>query len=1029
MRCERLSLWEISLSMRFVLALLLPFFLSAPLAAQNRDSLWFAAVWDRVTSTCSSGDRAGAEQMAKLALDTARQQYGPESKMTANVLDALGFVYQTTGDNKSLEVVTDSSLAIRRKVLGPKTREVVATMTLLATARFRLGKYDSLEAMLLEGKQILTDLGLTVSQEMEDLLITYAMFEESQGYFLKAEPMHLEALRIETTMFGDKRFEYGTCVNNLGVFYATVNRPDEAIYYYDLALKNRGNLKPDNPEYLLTVKNKGTALVRAGRYREAEAILMPTLATARKVFPPNSAELVTYLTGPSNLYRLIGRTDDAIRLGKEMLDIYKKQLGEAHPRYHSALLSLAVLLCDSGYAEGDTLLQEALRVMEESHRENTLNYANALVQQSRNYRRAHRYPEARIALEKAASIGEKISGKDDPTFHWFFTIRLVEQNLAENKPDEALRLLDQAGAVLLKSFGPYHARTIMVESFYGRSWQLRGNAAEALKHFQNAFEGLRQNFSENFAFLSITERENFARSYTAYQADFLAFARNFPNDPAVQSFSFDLALFYKELLASYDRQLLADWQQNRDSTYQHYVAVRQMLAGQLALPVNKRLDLTSLENEKEALEKTLVGSSKSIADGSMHGAAHWQSIQQALQPGDAAIEWLNLPPALPDAGKDCYGALLLRPGTAAPELILFPEVRYIDSLFASRGTRGLQYATRTYQGTALYKALWEPMLAKLKGVKRIFYAPTGPLHLLNFDAIPTPDGALLGEKYQLVLVSNTARLLDADFGQNLTATSQALLVGGLDYDLAPASTEVTASSPPPMSETLWRGADPGARKNWTKLPQTLAEVEQLGALLQQKKIRTSVLTEAGGSEAVIKSRCMGQDAPGILHFATHGFFFEKPKQGAGESGGMSMAESPMYRSGLILSGANPAWRGDSTAASANGNDGILTAEEVSLFNLRKTDLVVLSACETGLGDVRDDEGVYGLQRAFRLAGARNIVMSLWRVPDTATRIFMEHFYAALLEKGAVREAFHKARQEMRKEYGSPYYWAGFVLME
>jgi CHAT domain-containing protein len=209
------------------------------------------------------------------------------------------------------------------------------------------------------------------------------------------------------------------------------------------------------------------------------------------------------------------------------------------------------------------------------------------------------------------------------------------------------------------------------------------------------------------------------------------------------------------------------------------------------------------------------------------------------------------------------------------------------------------------------------------------------------------------------------------------------------------------------------------------LPNTLPEVERISALLQQKNLQTTLLTGAAGSETAVKSLCATAD-PGILHFATHGFFFEKKSPATGTLH-LATAENPMFRSGIILAGANPAWRGES--GTGMQDDGILTADEISLLPLRNTALVVLSACETGLGDVHDDEGVYGLQRAFRLAGAQNIVMSLWRVPDAQTRSFMEHFYTALLVDGDVRKAFRSARQTMRVEFSNPFYWAGFVLLE
>jgi CHAT domain-containing protein len=143
--------------------------------------------------------------------------------------------------------------------------------------------------------------------------------------------------------------------------------------------------------------------------------------------------------------------------------------------------------------------------------------------------------------------------------------------------------------------------------------------------------------------------------------------------------------------------------------------------------------------------------------------------------------------------------------------------------------------------------------------------------------------------------------------------------------------------------------------------------------------------------------------------------------------GFLSSANPMIRSGLLFAGANRYWRGERNTDS--GNDGILTAEEVSMMDLSGVELATLSACETGLGEIRNYEGLYGFQRAFRIAGARNLVMTLWRVPDNTTRLFMETFYANMVKRHSVREAFEAAVNDIRIKYPAPYYWAGYVLVD
>jgi len=196
-----------------------------------------------------------------------------------------------------------------------------------------------------------------------------------------------------------------------------------------------------------------------------------------------------------------------------------------------------------------------------------------------------------------------------------------------------------------------------------------------------------------------------------------------------------------------------------------------------------------------------------------------------------------------------------------------------------------------------------------------------------------------------------------------------------------------------------------------------------------------MLTETAATEAAIKKLLNQSNSPSIVHLSTHGFFYPNIKKEqdnmlslSQEKNVFKYSEDPMIRAGLLLAGANETWGKD--IAPSSSEDGILTAKEISNLNLRNTELVVLSACETGLGEINGSEGVYGLQRAFKMAGAKNLLMSLWKVPDEATQELMTAFYTNWLsEKMTLHDAFQTAQQTMRAKYADPYMWAGFILIE
>ena len=175
-------------------------------------------------------------------------------------------------------------------------------------------------------------------------------------------------------------------------------------------------------------------------------------------------------------------------------------------------------------------------------------------------------------------------------------------------------------------------------------------------------------------------------------------------------------------------------------------------------------------------------------------------------------------------------------------------------------------------------------------------------------------------------------------------------------------------------------------------------------------------------------------SPEVIHIATHGFFLEDEREVKRTGFMQALSKSndqvlynPLLRSGLLMAGANRAWNNEDVIPDIE--DGVLTAEEIAHMNLSNTQLVVLSACETGLGEVKNSEGVFGLQRAFKLTGVETLIMSLWKVPDQATSLLMTSFYSNWLNGKTKHQAFRNAQKALRQTYPEPYYWAGFVMMD
>jgi CHAT domain-containing protein len=329
------------------------------------------------------------------------------------------------------------------------------------------------------------------------------------------------------------------------------------------------------------------------------------------------------------------------------------------------------------------------------------------------------------------------------------------------------------------------------------------------------------------------------------------------------------------------------------------------------------------------------------------------------------------------------------------------------------------YGTANRQDDRLYNLIWKPIEEYLNGVNNVFISPSGLLLKISFPAISNGKGVYLCDKYQIQIKGSTGNSTGSSLFF-LDNNPSALVFGGIQY-----------------------GQNNSGSQVWNYLKGTKDEGDVVNSILEKGHIDVSYLTDNNATEAYFKQNAQKYN---ILHIATHGFFFADPNEvrfeekkqdveygkitfrGATSGFGINSFvnnENPLMRSGLVLAGANDVWSKPETGET---DDGVLTAQEVTQIDMRKNNLVVLSACETGLGDIIGSEGVYGLQRALKMAGVKFIIMSLWEIPDKETVEFMGMFYNNLIKIKDIRTAFAETQKVMREKY-DPFYWGAFVLME
>jgi|GEM_PF-5072315 len=422
----------------------------------------------------------------------------------------------------------------------------------------------------------------------------------------------------------------------------------------------------------------------------------------------------------------------------------------------------------------------------------------------------------------------------------------------------------------------------------------------------------------------------------------------------------------------------------------------------------------------------------------------WVDIREALQKDEVAVElvrWEYYIDIDQPSGYTAYYALVIRPGWDYPGVIPCLLEEDIEALTDDTTSSG--YSDK------VSSAVWEAIGEHIKDAKKIYLSATGLLSTLSFANVKDRQGEYLTDKYVIHQLLSTKDILSlkqrchtgGDF------LGKALFFGGVDYSEPIQKTGDTSEvSPESVDLPLMRDAlnvlDPFRSQAVDYLPGSDQEVHLISGILKEKQWQTKVFT---GSNATKEEFLWGtsREAPDVLHVSTHGFYFFPREKEYNIEDFLTdyipfvqftyLTDNPLLRSGLLLAGANTTWSGEEEMTEEfyfGRENGIATASEISRMDLSQTKLVVLSACETGLGEADSIEGVYGLQRAFRIAGVENMILSLCPIPDRETTELMTTFYRLWVGGKDIKVAFDDAQKVMRNKYpDEPEKWAGFVLIE
>jgi CHAT domain-containing protein/tetratricopeptide (TPR) repeat protein len=890
------------------------------------------------------------------------------------------------------------------------------------------------------------------------------------------------------------RHRLAASLNNLGNLLQSLGNLEKAETILERALAIRRELYGEShPDVATSLNNLAVTVDERGDAGRARDLYEQALAMRRKVLPPGHPRIASTLNNLGQLRMTLGDLDEARPLLEQALALRERALGPEHPLTSEVIGNLGTLAWKAGnraaarafYDRSTAILQASIGPDHPDIGRNLYNVARILEEEGD-------FDAARSAHERVLGLRVRALGEE----HWEVAESLAGlASVAERTGDlpEARKLLDRALELRERQLGNDHP--FVAETLRDRA-RLQWAAGETAAAFEDALRSeriAREQFQAAASVLSEREAlryEAIRVSGLDLAATLVADSRaqDLP-DGSAQRF-IDEVIRSRALVLD---EMAARGRDRGPRDAAEITAARAALAtarehlARLVLrgpdperPASEYLTrIRAVREAKEQAERNLAARSREFRGSLERGGAGLREARARIPSGAVLVSYLQFgrvtPPAkVPAPGaaltpSRVYLAILIRPGVGAPEMIPLGPADRIDALVrdwrreATADPTGQPHPARVetrYREAAarLREAIWDPVAARAGRVRSILVVPDGDLHLVAFATLPTKQGSYLLETGPTIHLLSAERDL-AGSPVESPRNDGILLVGGPDYDAAPTP---APKSPDGMAGTGPRGGSARAHAlrsagsgcaefrslRFGPLPGARAEAEDLAALLRRGGGRSeadrSRVVELFGKQADEASFKRMAPQSRILHVATHGFFLQgvcvssldnarsearEPRPAGGGDGSVLAGDNPLLLSGLALAGAN---RGVERGPGADGEDGILTAEEIASLDLSEVEWAVLSACDTGVGEVRSGEGVLGIRRAFEMAGTRTLILSLWPVEDRAAREWMRRLYTHRLGGHSTAESVRSAALDSlrsRRAKGRtthPFFWGSFV---
>lgn len=837
-----------------------------------------------------------------------------------------------------------------------------------------------------------------------------ALFTDSESFVSLSlnAPFQIEQMTDLDTMSLPEKYAVGKTVANISILIHAEGKYDlsegfinETINYFQHTI-GHGSVA------MASLYNNAAVIAQSqGKYTKAEEYFTKSEHVLKSRDQENSLSHAILKSNLALFYNELGQYEKAKLSIEQALEMAQGELRENGRDNVSFKINQGQIYASAGdYAQAESVFNQVLELKRKRMARNQTDYANVENYLASVLMESGKVDQVPELLEDALRIFESKYNTQHPAYiktrH-----NLGKYHLYTGNYDRAQEIIKEVNDAYKEYFGLYHPSYLnSLEDLAIISWK-KGSYEDATSQFEEVISSNLELVERNFGAMSEYEKAQYWAKIRPSLLKFYSYVKDrHLEDPALLTAMYNAHLKTKGVLMSAStkireqilnsenerlKTLYLDWKAAKEELLVYYSYSKSQLQ-------ESGISLSEKETKANALEKQLSRLSADFAESNKLPTTTMQDVKSVLQKGEAAIEIIGFPSFENSFIKEKnYACLIVTIEDQYPKMVNLENGKDLDNKYAKAYRNMIRLKV---DDEITYSKFWQPIDNLLAGMDKAHVSLDGVFHQINIGALKRPDGAFVSDRLNILLHSSTRDLVKEK--KMAQKNKKADFFGFPSY---------------------------GNAGLLDALPGTEAEVNTISQMTKSNGFLTTKYTEYQASEENFKSL----SSPNILHVATHGFFLQSDQSSSEKIFGIEVSQAmdnPLLRSGLMLANAEKVMGSAGLeAVEANStNNGILTAYEVLTLDLEDTEMVVLSACETGLGEIKSGEGVYGLQRAFQLAGAESVIMSLWKVSDAATSQLMTNFYAEWLAGSTKEQAFFSAQKQLRIDFPEPYYWGAFVLL-